>query len=191
MATTTNSAPRPIISPFLELPTELHLEILKNLEVNTDNKPSNEDFALPCLRLVNRYFYYLVPAPNYASLLRLEKTPFTVNKLLTCKLCVRLRHLIHFSYYEPFALPGTRKRICKDCGFADRDAGEGFNQRFLVQIPNLPDICWLWCRHCAHWKEVPEANARCWKACVECTDKSGGCRCVTNCLMKNRWGIGV
>lgn len=172
---------------LLSLPTELHLEILSYLKVNTDDDRTNDEFSLPRLRLVNRYFHSLIPAPTHAALLRLQPTPFATDKLLTCKLCVCLRPRIHFSYdaylFHPDPAEQGDTRFCRDGGFADREDGEGFHRRAKVQILENDEIYCIWCRDCKHWKAVVTKRAKCWWACKKCTDELG-CRCEETCWIQ-------
>lgn len=61
------SSGREALSPFLRLPTKLHLEIFALLEINGDSE-------LLQLTATSRYFCQITTEPNHATLLKIEKS---------------------------------------------------------------------------------------------------------------------
>lgn len=117
-------------SPLLRLPTEPHLEILTHLEVDPKDKPSDDDFSLLHLRLVNRYFHHLVrPCPR----LRYTNPTREDSVLLACKDCLRFCPLkVMGSYISirervPRPCRPRRVRFCGECHSAQVEKGYGYS----------------------------------------------------------------
>ena len=106
---------------FMELPTELHLEIVANLSI----------WERRSIRVVNRYFLALCPPPKHPELLQLEKTEYAKSKcLLACAACTKLRRIDAFPrrITPPRKIPPGEteesSRFRFDCGTRPRDGSE-------------------------------------------------------------------
>jgi hypothetical protein len=103
------ASPEPSSRPLslLALPPEIHAAILPL-----------RFFDLHTLRLVNKYFYALIPPPIHAELLLAETLDFD---FLACVGCTRLRPVATFSskmFIKKKAPGGTQahNRFCIECG---------------------------------------------------------------------------
>ncbi|KAH7122838.1 hypothetical protein B0J11DRAFT_407795, partial [Dendryphion nanum] len=99
--------------PILNLPAELHRQIISHLD-------GNEEFAVLNLRITNRYFHDTVPPPSHDTLLRLEKR-FNGTIGYAYKHCLRLRPVSRFAttmLKGKTGLNGEHRsmRFCADCG---------------------------------------------------------------------------
>ncbi|KAH5617658.1 hypothetical protein HBI23_251530 [Parastagonospora nodorum] len=176
MASLAADAPLP---PILRLPEELHLEVVSHLQDNESR------FSLIRLRLVNRFFHKLMPAPSHDELMVLEHTQFARNNsLYACKHCIRLRSSVHFASSMLKGKTGLNgsyawKRFCADCGFSvDQNLGayaagvEGF----------VGGVRWVRCRHCNALKKGNEAGyGNCSRGCRSCFSRFG-CQCAIPCI---------
>lgn len=105
--------------PILDLPTELHLIII-------DLSPPS---ILMRLRLTNKHFNTLIPAPTYEELLEAEASDYGIRRgLYACSICHRLRPKPKFADSRIIARKrkrepetGKQKRFCVDCGLNPPD----------------------------------------------------------------------
>jgi hypothetical protein len=142
-----------MLPPLLRLPNETHLEIVSYLD--------DDVFSLLRLRLTNRFYYALIPAPTHSTLSRLACTTFAKDKrLYACKSCVRLRHQYHFQR-EILISQRARMRkyqrelFCAECEFlADQKLYEGLPQMGGIREDKIL------CKKCGEFKEGLEAYSQ-------------------------------
>jgi hypothetical protein len=170
--------------PLLRLPTELHDQIISHLQDACIDGSDAALLSMPRLRLTNRYFHNLIPAPDHATLLRLEQSLWALqNSLYTCCHCVRLQPPSAFADTMMLGKkrrggPDYEKRFCADCGFAQGKKYQGYCPGSEARVDG---VWWVWCIHCREVKNGAEAGERrCHKACKACFDTLG-CRCRQSC----------
>jgi hypothetical protein len=149
------SKPTAKLPPLLRLPNELHLEIISYLD---DETLDDDIFSLLRLRLTNRFYRALVPAPTHPRLERLEYTTFAEDKgVYACKSCVCLRHEYHFHQGISISQRAPDNHyycdlVCSECEFlADKKLYEG-----LPQMDGIREDKIL-CKKCGEFKEGLEA----------------------------------
>lgn len=106
-------------APFLDLPPEIHLLIVKNLFF-TDKLH---------LQATCTYFYKLIPPLTHAELLEAEGSDYATRRnLYTCRYCLRLLPASEFAD-RMFRKrrnrhgPDAGKRFCIECGLGPREDG--------------------------------------------------------------------
>ncbi|ORY11619.1 hypothetical protein BCR34DRAFT_564958 [Clohesyomyces aquaticus] len=179
------NAPSPWATPaklpyLLRLPVEIHRDITDLL--------SQDPFLLPSLihlRLTNRYFHSLIPAPTHAQLLLMEQLPWARGSplrarpsLYACRYCLRLRSSAHFADAMLKGRTGLngkepQKRFCVDCGLKSRAGDTRYSPgaEFVVGGERR-----VWCKICIEVKKGAEAVG-CTGCCKECHEKwVCGCR---------------
>jgi hypothetical protein len=177
MASLAADAPLP---PILRLPDELHLTVVSHLQDNESR------FSLLRLRLVNRFFQKLIPAPSHDELIVLEHTQFARNNsLYACKHCIRLRSSVHFASNMLKGKTGLNgsyawKRFCADCGFNVVDQKLGAYAAGVEAF--VGGVRWVRCRHCSALKKGNEAGyGNCKRGCRSCFSRFG-CQCAVRCI---------
>lgn len=151
---------------FMDLPTEIHIAIISQLSCP----------GRPNLKLTNRYFYELVPAPTHPQLLAAEdpiydgEDPDTL-KFLTCRDCLRLRPSYKFSdNMRKGRMGGMRshahKRFCLDCFVNPKPGTTRHAKGMYVEVMGEGFVL---CRDCVQFGPVraEQADKRRCAGCVE------------------------
>lgn len=163
-------------SYLLRLPVELHLEIVKYI-----SPPHDGSFL--SLRLANRYFYRIIPAPDHETVLRIEKTAWAKQRsLYTCRHCperdgsIGLRHRLEFrddminenSGGDHWKALSPSKRFCAECGFhlLKRSWWVG---KFIF----VGGVAWIQCFHCGKVRKGVDVSER--KKCMSYCGDCNGC----------------
>jgi hypothetical protein len=189
MATsTTNSPPKTTLPPWslMNLPPELHLEIIDQLRVICDRDDNDVALSVQALRLTSRHFHRLIPALDHATLDRIQDTDFAIeHHLYACRLCVRLRprsefddRMIKYSYIH-------EHRTCADCAFKPLDKGGEYAFGTKVKVGTEWVVRCVWCREVKRGVEAEGCNCEeicayrlcgCKNPCLTCsTDRGGRC----------------
>ncbi|KAF2470567.1 uncharacterized protein BDR25DRAFT_160324, partial [Lindgomyces ingoldianus] len=161
------------LPPLLRLPVELHKDILDILKL----APTATQSIL-CLRLVNRYFYTLVPAPSHAMLLTAEREVWACRLCLyACRYCLRLRKGGNFADAMLKGRTGLNgkepaKRFCVDCGLHPRPGETRYSPGAEIVVKGERRV---WCKICSQVKKGADAIG-CTGVCGACHGRNG-CRC--------------
>ncbi|KAF2451784.1 hypothetical protein P171DRAFT_426241 [Karstenula rhodostoma CBS 690.94] len=180
-------------TPFLRLPTELHLEIFSHIRADEDvfDDPHAWLWAVLALRGASRLFRYMLPPLTHDELLELELTLRATSRgLQACRYCLCLRHTNHFSHAQAWqrgvpmdavlgwagfsvkSVEKRAKRFCVDCGFAkamdptlEIDKTR-YGKGSEVMVGEGEGERWVWCWWCEGMKKGEEAGILGEEACT-------------------------
>ncbi|KAF5860976.1 hypothetical protein ETB97_000886 [Aspergillus alliaceus] len=136
--TSPSEPPTDLVSPFMNLPTELHI-LIANYLIFPD---------IIHLKLTCAYFNHLIPPLSHRELLDAELTDFAWDHdLYACRYCLRFRPAAKFA--DRMLRRRRRrcgrdavKRFCVDCGLMPRrGAARNFTYAMLDRHKNGMKVC--------------------------------------------------
>lgn len=148
-------------SPLVELPTEIHLLIIRDLFFR--DKIS--------LQMTCTYFHGIIPPLNLGDLLEAETSDYAMRKdLYACRYCLRLLPAYEFAdkmlrRRRSKHGPDAHKRFCVGCGLKPRDGDARYGPGARITVQGTTHII---CRLCREFHRNVSHRARFTCICEHC-----------------------
>ncbi|KAB8232465.1 hypothetical protein BDV23DRAFT_39964 [Aspergillus alliaceus] len=163
--TSPSEPPTDLVSPFMNLPTELHI-LIANYLIFPD---------IIHLKLTCAYFNHLIPPLSHRELLDAELTDFAWDHdLYACRYCLRFRPAAKFA--DRMLRRRRRrcgrdavKRFCVDCGLMPRRGAARYGPGAHIRIQGHLFVICMVCRNFTYAMLDRHKNGM--KVCADCWDE--------------------
>lgn len=148
-------------SPLMELPTEIHLLIIRDLFFRDRIS----------LRMTCIYFHEIIPPLNLEDLLEAETSDYAMMKdLYACRYCLRLLPTYEFAdkmlrRRRSKHGPDAYKRFCVECGLEPRNGAARYGPGARITVQGAAHII---CRLCREFHPDVSYRARFTCICEHC-----------------------